>query len=121
VTPTEIKGNYYLALLEKKIMPDNKNTFDLESTYDKEVAPLMAKLIDICKKHKLPMFATFLYANNPQEDGAGYCTTQLLFEERPIPKEMFKLNPMIRGNRGEVLRMRVTKGDGSVEDIVILP
>jgi hypothetical protein len=95
--------------------------FDLEAVYDKEIAPLMTKIIGICKEHKLPVFATFLYANNPQEDDAGFCTTQLLFEERPIPDGMLKLDAVHRGYPVSALRMRVTKGDGSVEDTVILP
>ena len=98
-----------------------KEAFDLEAIYDNEIAPLMAEIIGICREHKLPMYATFLYANDPQEDRADFCSTQLLFEERPIPEQMFRLDPMMRQTSSFTpLRMRVTKSDGSVEDTVIL-
>ena len=94
--------------------------FDLENIYDAEIAPLMAKIISICKEHKLPMFATFLYASDGEND--DYCTTNLPFKERTIPDALASLEPIIRGhNRGPALRMRVTKGDGSIEDTVIIP
>jgi len=44
-------------------------TMDLEKVYDEEIAPLMEKIIAICKEHKLPVFATFEFA--PSE----FCST----------------------------------------------
>jgi len=102
-------------------MPDDKKSFDLEDVYDREVAPLMAKIIEVCKQHKLPMVASFLYANSTEDDQQDFCTTQLLFDDRPIPTEMWHMADSIYRPRGPALRMRVTKGDGSVEDTVILP
>jgi hypothetical protein len=95
--------------------------FDLEAVYDNEIAPLMAKIISICREHKLPMFATFLYASS--DDQNDYCTTNLPFKgEREIPEALASLEPIIRhGSSVPPLRMRVTKGDGSIEDTVILP
>jgi hypothetical protein len=96
-----------------------KKEFDLEEVYDNEIAPLMETIIGICKEHKLPMFATFLYAANDEQD--DFCSTNLLFKERAIPEALSSLEPIIRrGSSVPPLRMRVTKGDGSVEDTVIL-
>lgn len=52
---------------------------NLESVYDEKIAPLMEQVIAIAKEHKLPMFATFQYADDPEE-GASFCTTALPFE-----------------------------------------
>jgi len=40
-----------------------------EKVYDKKISPLMKKIIDICKKEKIPMFAEFQFSND------DYCTT----------------------------------------------
>lgn len=94
--------------------------FDLEDVYDSEIAPLMTKIIDICKAHKLPMFATFLYMNDPDESGGdSACTTNLMFEERPIPEKLLNLARSLRPQRS-MLRMRVTKSDGVIEETVVL-
>ncbi len=50
--------------------------FDLEAVYDSEIAPLMTQIIAICKKHSMPMFASFAFANT-EEEGWNYCTTYL--------------------------------------------
>ena len=50
--------------------------FDLESVYDEQIAPLMTQIIDICKRHSLPMAATFEYAT---ED---FCTTTIPCDNR---------------------------------------
>lgn len=93
--------------------------FDLEAVYDAEIAPLMTKIIGICKEHKLPMFATFLCANDPDDEDL-VCTTNLMFKERPIPEKLLALAPSIAPKSRSMMRMRVTKGDGSVEDSVII-
>lgn len=95
--------------------------FDLEAVYDAEIQPLMTKIIAICNAHKLPMFATFFYKSAGDEDDGDFCTTNLYFKERPDVEALAKLAPIIQGYRGPAVRMRVTKGDGSVEDMVILP
>lgn len=98
---------------------DKNEPFDLEDVYDEQIAPLMTKIIDICKEHKLPMFATFLYLNDPEGDD-GICTTNLMFPERPIPAQLLRLVDTVKPMRRAAMRMRVTKADGSIEDTVIL-
>jgi hypothetical protein len=42
---------------------------DNEAVYDAEISPLVTKLIEICQKHDLPMFASFAFAEGQR------CTT----------------------------------------------
>ncbi|MDH5447263.1 MAG: hypothetical protein OEY52_17075 [Gammaproteobacteria bacterium] len=42
---------------------------DLEKIYDEEISPLMDKIIAICDKHKMPMFAEFQFSAD------GFCRT----------------------------------------------
>ena len=42
---------------------------DKEEIYDKEIFPLMEKIISICKKHDMPFFASFQFSDD------GFCTT----------------------------------------------
>jgi hypothetical protein len=57
----------------------NEPTFDREQVYDEEIAPLMARVIAICKDHKIPMLATFCYRNDPAaaDNNTSYCSTLL--------------------------------------------
>ena len=96
--------------------------FDLESVYDAEIAPLMTKIIAICHEHKLPMFATFLFANDPEGDD-GLCTTNLMFKERPIPDELLELVNLVgMGARRPALKLTVRDKNGQITDKpVIIP
>jgi len=42
-----------------------------EEIYDEQIAPLMAKIIEICQTEQIPMFAEFQYAE------IDFCTTCL--------------------------------------------
>ena len=44
---------------------------DKEKVYDEEIFPLMEKIVNICNKHDIPLFATFQY-----NDG-GFCSTSM--------------------------------------------
>lgn len=92
-------------------------SFELEHVYDEKIAPLMTQIIAICKEHKLPMFATFLYANS-DEEGDGLCTTNLMFPERPIPEPLLGLIDIVRR---PALRLKVKNKDGQIieESIII--
>jgi hypothetical protein len=99
-----------------------KESFDLESVYDAEIAPLMTKIIEICKAHKLPMFATFLYVNDPEAGDEGVCTTNLMFgDERPVPQKIRNLEPSLRSSTG-ALRLTVKDKTGAItSETVIMP
>lgn len=51
--------------------------YDLEKVYDDEISPLMAQIIEICKKHNMPMVASFQHQVS-EEHGIGWCTTILV-------------------------------------------
>lgn len=57
--------------------------FDLEAVYDTEIFPLMEQILAICKRERMPMFASFAY--RVTEDGTSKCTSHLNFPERLIP------------------------------------
>jgi hypothetical protein len=50
-------------------------TYDLESVYDEQIYPLMQQILEICQKHRMPMMASFQYANH--EEGPDFCTSIL--------------------------------------------
>ena len=48
--------------------------YDKESIYDDEIHPLMAKIIDICQRERIPMAAIFDIKDDGEE-GPLLCTT----------------------------------------------
>ena len=50
-------------------------SFDLETVYDSQIAPLMTQIIEICKTNGVPILASFCYRNNHDEDGIISCAT----------------------------------------------
>ena len=44
---------------------------DKEAIYDEQIAPLMTKLIEVCQREGIPMFASFQYSDE------GFCTSAL--------------------------------------------
>lgn len=54
---------------------------DLEKIYDEQVAPLMAQVIEIAKKHDMPFVASFQLTDDQDEDGPLMCTSANLPEE----------------------------------------
>lgn len=59
-------------------------TYDCEQVYDEQIAPLMKQIIEICQQHRLPMLATFAYANGDGQ--ASFCTSALQFGGRENPR-----------------------------------
>jgi hypothetical protein len=51
-----------------------------EAIYDAEINPLVAKIIDLCRLHKIPMVASFQFADATHPRGLGFCTTRLPFD-----------------------------------------
>lgn len=78
------------------------DTFDLESIYNDQIAPLMDQIIAICKTHKMPIAATFEYATD------NHCTTAIGFD-RASPRMLEIMNHM-RPRRTSALA--VTDADG---------
>ena len=57
-------------------MTDETTKGTREDAYDAEIAPLMTKIIEVCKQHEIPMLATFQFTE-PNVEDPGYCTTML--------------------------------------------
>jgi len=54
--------------------------FDAEAAYDAEIAPLMDKIIEVCRREGIPMVASFCYAKGRLADdpeGLDFCSTVL--------------------------------------------
>lgn len=84
--------------------------FDLESVYDEEIAPLMTKIIDICKRHKMPMLASFMYQHHHgEEELESYCTTSLGGEGNWKPEKIIKATEIIRRNDTFVAAFTITE------------
>lgn len=52
---------------------------DKEAVYDEQIAPLMAQLLEICRREKIPMFASFQYADTKFCTSA-LCTGHVVFD-----------------------------------------
>lgn len=50
-------------------------TWDKESVYDNEIAPLMEQIIEICHRSEIPLVAQFQYAGGKDADEASLCST----------------------------------------------
>lgn len=55
-------------------MNEDMEIFNKEDIYDNEISPLIRQLIDLCKKHGMPMLASIAYENCPDK-GLGLCIT----------------------------------------------
>jgi hypothetical protein len=83
--------------------------FDLEAIYDAEIAPLMTKIIDICKTHGMPMVASFEYANDGN-GGEDLCTS-LIPRGEWLPPEFERFVKSIRRPTGGLFAITVTEGE----------
>jgi len=73
--------------------------FDLEQVYDEQIAPLVAQIIEICKEHKMPFGAQFMYAHTDDE-GEQVCSTFMDFrKERGENEHMEELWQVIKPPR----------------------
>jgi len=56
---------------------EKKKYWDKEVIHDEQIAPLVAKLIEICKEHGVPLMCVLQYQNTEQT-GPGHSSTILL-------------------------------------------
>lgn len=87
--------------------------FDFEDVYDEEIAPLMAKIIEICHSHKLPMVASFHYALR-DEDDESLCTTTLTYEERGPQRTINAAHKALFTPNTRMYRITETNATGEV-------
>lgn len=94
---------------------------DNEEIHDSEIAPLMAKIIAICKAHGIPMAATFEYAPG------DFCTTLVPADDQS--PDMAQINKTMArfvdtgsmAPRTSTLQITTTKADGSKIIEVVIP
>lgn len=93
--------------------------FDLEKVYDEKIAPLMTQIIAICKEHKMPFAAQFMYAND-EDEGEQYCTSFADHKkERGQSDHMKELFEVIRPPRpAPALNMTVKDGNGNITQMI---
>ena len=53
---------------------------DSEAVYDEQIMPLMRIILDVCKRHRIPMIASFQYCDSSHPDGAGFCMSRVPFD-----------------------------------------
>lgn len=100
-------------------MSADQKPFDLERVYDDEISPLMGQIIAICKRHRMPMLASFIFRRDKAGEVAT-CDTLLQFDGRTLGALDVALST-IRG-RGPALRLTTRDADGrTLSDQLILP
>jgi len=83
-----------------------------EQIYDSEIAPLMSKIIEVCKANKIAMLADFAIGH--ADDEGLKCTSALTTEEYNPPAEMVKACAMLTPRKAAPpLMLTTTHADGS--------
>lgn len=67
-----------------------------ERIYDDEIAPLMTKIFDVCKRAEIPFAAQFSIGPAPDGDESWLCTSGLSFGDEQIRKVMGVMKPPSR-------------------------
>jgi len=55
--------------------------YDKEQIYDEQIAPLMSKIIEICKVNGIQVLASFFLKEKTEDQGNMFCTTCLVPNE----------------------------------------
>jgi hypothetical protein len=73
-------------------MDDNEHAplWDHEAVYDEQISPLMRQILEICKAHNLPMFATFQYRSSEHPEEMGLCTSKLVPELPGVEQDLLQ-------------------------------
>lgn len=115
------------AAERRRIMSEESNgEYDLEDVYDEQIAPLMTRIIAICKEHKMPMVATFQY--QVIDDGAvdpdpHWCTTVLQWADRGLAgKAKDAANAVNPNRRPPAMVLKTLDASGAVTAVeVVMP
>jgi len=90
--------------------------FSEEKVYDEKLSPLMKQIIEICKEHKIPMLAVFVYENDENGD-QNAATTYLNFgDDDRFSDVLHQAHRTIRGG-GNLAITTITTGDLNVQGI----
>lgn len=82
------------------------NKRNKEQVYDEEINPLMAKILAICKEHKIAMVAQFSTPND--EDPDLLCTSALLDEEYEPHKHQLKALDVLKPKPATFMAFTIT-------------
>jgi hypothetical protein len=93
---------------------NRQEDFDLEAVYDEKIFPLMAQIIDICREHRMPMFASFLYgrdSSGTDDEQCHFCTTNHGDKGR-VSEHFERCLDIVRNGLPEkrLMAFRITKG-----------
>ena len=80
-----------------------------EQVYDKQINPLMAQIIEICKRHKIAHFCSF----SLDIESGLLVTTFDLNEECQPPEEFEVCKKVVRHNSHSQIMVTTTKAGGS--------
>lgn len=90
-----------------------------EQIYDEQISPLMAKIIEICREHKIAHLACF--AIPTEDDPSLRCTTGQLGDEFQPPDEFLQAWKFIRpSSRSSAMMLRTESSDGTATITAIL-
>jgi hypothetical protein len=91
---------------------ENPVRWEKEAIYDKEINPLVAQIMAICDREKLPFIISVCYQNIPESEtedqDQSYCTS---YGPGPGPHpdpRIFAAFKVIRAPRGDFFAMTVT-------------
>lgn len=85
-----------------------------EEIYDEQISPLMAQVIEICRKYKIANICTFALPCEENDELA--CTTAMLSEEFDPPESYLKALDQIRPPQMSSL-MTIRDDDGNVKEM----
>jgi hypothetical protein len=83
-------------------MSEDMDFFNKEDVYDNEISPLMQKIIAVCKKHDIPMLASFTFENCEER-----CTTYMESESR-TDQALDKALKVIRSGGHQTFAVAIT-------------
>lgn len=86
-------------------------TWDKEGVYDAEIAPLMDKIIEICRREDIPIVAKFQLGVS-DVDGAYFCTTVVVKKPRAC-EEIMRLGAAALPRPVVLAEEHVTNPDGT--------
>lgn len=70
-----------------------------EKIYDEQISPLMAKIIEVCKTHKIAMLADFALGYDDDAESELKCTSTLMDDDFEPTQEQLEALKHIRPKR----------------------
>jgi hypothetical protein len=83
-----------------------------EEIYDQQISPLMAKIIECCREHKIAFVAT--YSLSSQDDEGLQCTSALPEDDCEPPEHYLAAMRLIYGRARNPLMVTTRDASGKV-------